>query len=98
MVYHFLHAQTNHVSTMSLELFHTHLGHAYFPVLANVKDIYVPFSKIISHCDIFLRAKQTRDKFHSSTTNAIALFDLIHCDIWGSYKNLLVVPLTSYFS
>lgn len=37
---------------------------------------------------ICLRAKQTRDIFSSSLNNSSAIFDLIHCDLWGPYFTL----------
>ena len=37
-------------------------------------------------CEICLRAKQTRNKFPVSQSNAKEIFDLIHCDIWGPYR------------
>jgi len=37
-------------------------------------------------CEICLRAKQTRSRFPISKNNTKYAFDLIHCDIWGSYR------------
>jgi len=39
-----------------------------------------------SFCDTCFRAKQTRCPFTNSESKADGLFDLIHCDIWDSYK------------
>lgn len=36
-------------------------------------------------CSICLRAKQIHDMFSLSNNNAAAIFDLIHCDLWGPY-------------
>ncbi|KAJ1695814.1 hypothetical protein LUZ63_012512 [Rhynchospora breviuscula] len=37
-------------------------------------------------CDICLRAKQTRDVFPISLNKAVEPFELVHCDIWGPYR------------
>lgn len=37
-------------------------------------------------CDVCFRTKQTRDVFVSSSNKAENCFDLIHCDLWGSYR------------
>ena len=33
-----------------------------------------------------MRAKQTRTQFVASENHAQELFELIHCDIWGTYR------------
>jgi len=43
-------------------------------------------NNMVDICDVCPRAKQTRNKFHVSESNASDLFEIIHCDIWGSYK------------
>ncbi|XP_074306405.1 uncharacterized protein LOC141641649 [Silene latifolia] len=37
-------------------------------------------------CDICLRAKQTRERFHTSDNKATTIFELIHVDLWGDYR------------
>lgn len=37
-------------------------------------------------CDSYVRAKHTRLSFPNSYIKTIACFELIHCDIWGSYR------------
>lgn len=37
-------------------------------------------------CDSCVRAKHTRLSFPSSNIKSDACFDLIHCDVWGSYR------------
>lgn len=39
-----------------------------------------------SVCDAYYRAKQTRSPFPSSKNNALSCFDLVHCDLWGPYR------------
>ena len=38
-------------------------------------------------CDTCQRAKQTRETFPLSNNQASNAFDLIHCDLWGPYRN-----------
>jgi len=40
------------------------------------------------YCDVCQRAKQTRNKFHVSDFRASHAFELIHCDLWGLYRNV----------
>lgn len=37
-------------------------------------------------CDSCFRAKQTRSSFPLSNKRAAKCFDLIHCDLWGAYR------------
>ncbi|CAH9072861.1 unnamed protein product, partial [Cuscuta europaea] len=37
-------------------------------------------------CDICARAKQTREIFTPSINRALHMFELIHCDVWGPYR------------
>lgn len=41
------------------------------------------FNKV---CDTCQRAKQTRETFPLSISQASNKFDLIHCDLWGPYR------------
>lgn len=36
-------------------------------------------------CGICLRAKQTRDCFQLSTNKTTRVFEMIHCEVWGTY-------------
>jgi len=40
----------------------------------------------VNVCDVCLRAQQPRNQFYISESIADDLFELIHCDIWSSYK------------
>lgn len=42
--------------------------------------------EISKSCEVCQRAKQTRDSFPTYKHKASAIFDLIHCDLWGPYK------------
>lgn len=44
-------------------------------------------SKHNSLCDICFRVKQSCESFSNSLNKASEIFSLIHCDIWGPYKN-----------
>lgn len=83
---------------MSSDLFHKCLGHASFSALSNIKDIPTYFNKDNSLCDIFLHAKQARDKFHISNIHTNAPFDLIHCDIWGPYSEKSSCRLSYFYT
>lgn len=41
-------------------------------------------------CNICLHAKQTCDSFPLSENNASGIFKLIHCDLWGLYKDVSI--------
>ena len=71
-------------------LWHMRLGHPSSEVLS-----YLPSSLGVvgesqknkgNPCEIYLRAKQTRNSFPTSHNNAAEIFDLLHCDIWGPYR------------
>lgn len=67
------------------DTWHQRLGHP----SNGVFDLLPVLSKRVSDfssCDVCLRAKQTRDMFHSSNNKASKIFELIHLDIWGPYR------------
>ncbi|CAH9138265.1 unnamed protein product [Cuscuta epithymum] len=72
-------------ATLDSNLWHRRLGHA-----SNGKLRHISFLKGLqqnsSFCDPCLRAKQTRLPFPNSTSKSTCCFELIHCDIWGSYR------------
>ena len=37
-------------------------------------------------CEICTRAKQTRCSFPTSSNKTMALFEMVHCDLWGPYR------------
>ncbi|KAL1221457.1 Retrovirus-related Pol polyprotein from transposon TNT 1-94 [Cardamine amara subsp. amara] len=71
------------------ELWHRRLRHPSSKVLSVLSSCFgfsnnsTEFEK---SCDIFVRAKQTRDVFSQSSNKADGCFSLIHCDLWGPYK------------
>ncbi|PNX93517.1 retrovirus-related Pol polyprotein from transposon TNT 1-94 [Trifolium pratense] len=74
---------------VSFDLLHQRLGHASLKVLQMLPNVR-PSSKNNSctqTCEICLRAKQSRDNFPVSENKAATPFHLIHCDLWGPYRN-----------
>lgn len=47
-------------------------------------------------CSICLCSKKTRDVFPLSQSNAIEIFNLIHCDLWDPYNSTFTCG-ASYF-
>ncbi|GKB12012.1 ribonuclease H-like domain-containing protein [Tanacetum coccineum] len=66
---------------------HYRLGHLAEPVLNVLKD-YLQIDKKdnIGCCEIYQRAKQTREHFPLSDHTSKSLGDLVHLDLWGPYK------------
>ncbi|GJY90671.1 putative RNA-directed DNA polymerase [Tanacetum coccineum] len=63
------------------------LGHPTDQVLSIIsKSIGFKYDKHVSPCDIYHKAKQTRDPFPLSDHKSVALGDLVHLDLWGPYK------------
>lgn len=76
-------------------LWHHRLGHpshrvvSLLPGVTSNKDSF-------KNCDICFRAKQTRQCFPDSSNCSNAIFDLIHCDLWGPYRTTALCG-TRYF-
>lgn len=69
-------------------LWHRRLGHPSFGVLG-----FLPFLSGVSNnsdkfggCDICFKSKQTRGVFPKSSNKASVIFELIHVDLWGPYR------------
>lgn len=79
------------VSTAN-DMWHKRLRHP-FDVVLQVLNNELKFSgcKAIDVCDICHKAKQTRELFPLSYHKSADCFDLIHCNVWGSYR------VASYF-
>jgi len=78
--------QVNAVKSSSL--WHRRLGHPSSGVLSFLPNsLGVVFKRDNNQvCDICYRAKQMRNQFHVSHNKEKCVFDLIHCDIWGPYR------------
>jgi len=89
-VYYYKHGslgniQANAVTTDSL--WHKRLGHPSNQVLGLLpKSLGIFTSRNNDVCEICTRAKQTRAKFAISQNKVECVFGLIHCDIWGPYR------------
>ncbi|KAL8145688.1 hypothetical protein AgCh_003726 [Apium graveolens] len=61
------------------------LGHPSVDVLTKLPDVHVKYCDF-SSCDICHFSKQHRLSFDSSNSYSSNVFDMIHIDVWGSYK------------
>ena len=71
------------------ELWHRRLGHpssAVLSVLSHVGSFSRNSEDSEKVCNVCVRSKQTRNKFPDSINKADDSFDLIHCDLWGPYR------------
>ncbi|XP_071708189.1 uncharacterized protein [Rutidosis leptorrhynchoides] len=76
-------------SYISKQLWHYRLGHPSNHVLDILKKkiaITNCDKKLIEPCDIFHKAKQTRDSFPLSDHKTTSLGELVHLDLWGPFK------------
>lgn len=72
--------------TSDVNLWHVRLGHLPFSVMRKFDLIHFP-SNFECVCDIYPRARQTRNPFPISKIKSKRLFELIHIDTWGPYKH-----------
>ncbi|KAK3029325.1 hypothetical protein RJ639_038423 [Escallonia herrerae] len=70
----------------SYELWHRHMGHPSNQPLIHLPTVPVVSPSLKTICDVCCRAKHTRTVFPASTSRAMDIFGLIHCDIWGFYR------------
>ena len=66
---------------------HQRLGHALFSVLATLPMFSSNKISTLGPCDTCFRAKQTIEVFYDSNNKSNECFALIHCDVWGPYRN-----------
>ncbi|GJU82892.1 transposon ty3-I gag-pol polyprotein [Tanacetum coccineum] len=71
----------------NMALWHSRLGHPSFSVLQQIKSISTSYNCNSHECNVCPLAKQQALPFPHSNSNATALFDLIHIDLWGPYKH-----------
>ncbi|KAL0463173.1 UNVERIFIED_CONTAM: hypothetical protein Slati_0204900 [Sesamum latifolium] len=80
-----LHSVTDSSTYNEYTLWHHRLGHVSAETLKHISSI--KFNKSPSYpCDVCHLAKQQRFSFPSSDTKVTSMFDLVHIDIWGPYK------------
>ncbi|KAL2905464.1 Retrovirus-related Pol polyprotein from transposon TNT 1-94 [Bienertia sinuspersici] len=72
----------------TFELWHRRMGHPSDKIIKLVLALRdsscSPFMN--KPCEICPQAKQTRDSFPDSDSRASRIFEMIHCDFWGSYR------------
>ncbi|KAK3036129.1 hypothetical protein RJ639_031710 [Escallonia herrerae] len=69
----------------SYELWHRRMGHPSSQPLIHLPTVSVVSPSLKTICDVCCRAKHSRTVFPDSTSHAMDIFGLIHCDIWGPY-------------
>jgi len=72
----------------TFDLWHKKLGHHSSKVVELVPNVKSGRSSSMCNrtCDVFLRAKQTRESFPLSNNTSLDVFELIHCDLFGPYR------------
>ncbi|KAK3038938.1 hypothetical protein RJ639_027566 [Escallonia herrerae] len=70
----------------SYELWHRRMGHPSCLPLIHLPIVSIVSPSLKTICDVCCRAKHSRTVFPDSTSRAMDIFGLIHCDIWGPYK------------
>ena len=90
-VYYYKKSKPNQVNVVSTRcLWHKRLGHPSSDIMSLLPHCLEidcgPNKAKDKLCEICLYTKQTRNRFPISKNNAKHIFDLIHCDIWGSYR------------
>ncbi|KAI3457340.1 hypothetical protein Pfo_014003 [Paulownia fortunei] len=73
------------MSSLDCTLRHSRLGHISTKRLVLLPHISSTYKKFDS-CDMCHFAKQRKLPFSTSTSSSNAIFDLIHCDIWGPFS------------
>ncbi|KAK3019238.1 hypothetical protein RJ639_004682 [Escallonia herrerae] len=71
----------------SYELWHWRMGHPSSQPLIHLPTVPVVSPSFKTICDVCCRAKHTWTVFPDSTSRAMGIFGLIHCDIWGPYRS-----------
>ncbi|KAF7830214.1 Retrovirus-related Pol polyprotein from transposon TNT 1-94 [Senna tora] len=76
---------------------HNRLGHSPFAVIKQIQEIKLDSNDFLTACDVCHYAKQQRCAFPKSVTRSNCIFDLIHVDLWGPYKEKCVFTSAAYF-
>lgn len=70
-----------------MDLWYKRLGHPSEKALKFIPHVsQLSRSKNNRPCDVCPRARQHMDSFPLSENNTASLFELVHCDLWGSYR------------
>ncbi|KAL2939841.1 Retrovirus-related Pol polyprotein from transposon RE1 [Bienertia sinuspersici] len=70
----------------SFDLWHQRMGHPSESVLKLIPNVSSSSRRKNKVCDICPRAKQSRCSFPISENKASRIFELVHIDLWGSYR------------
>ncbi|GKA51299.1 hypothetical protein Tco_0744495 [Tanacetum coccineum] len=73
------------VTQSELSVFHDRIGHTSLSKMTHIND-YKSLDTTNYFCDTCLTAKNHRLPFNRSTTSSSVPFELLHVDLWGSYK------------
>ncbi|KAF7826368.1 Cysteine-rich RLK (receptor-like protein kinase) 8 [Senna tora] len=87
----------NSVTTCKTNVWHNRLGHCPFTVFKQIEEIKVNSENFPAACDVCHFAKQQRNPFPKSITRSEHIFDLIHVDLWGPYKEKCIFTNATYF-
>lgn len=77
-------------SSKDSNLWHVRFGHPSSIVLKHVTCLKDVSSDDFFFCEVCPLAKQTRIPFHRSNSMSSDIFDLLHVDIWGPYRQLSI--------
>ncbi|KAK3019234.1 hypothetical protein RJ639_004678 [Escallonia herrerae] len=80
----------------SYELWHRRMGHLSSQPFIHLPTVLVVSPSLKTICDVCCRAKHSRTVFPDSTSRAMDIFGLIHCDIWGPYR-VSIITGAKYF-
>nr|GEV36935.1 ribonuclease H-like domain-containing protein [Tanacetum cinerariifolium] len=81
------HANSTFVCHKYKQLWYSRLGHPTDHVLSILSGkIGLKYYKHVSPCDIYHKAKQTKEPFPLSNHKSLAVGDLVHLDLWGPYR------------
>lgn len=73
------------MAVIDSELWHRRLGHPSRQVDFSGTGLTLG-ARLSKECDVCHRAKQTRSNFPKSMNKAEFSFQLVHCDLWGPYR------------
>nr|GEV75516.1 ribonuclease H-like domain-containing protein [Tanacetum cinerariifolium] len=74
------------ICNLSKYICHERLGHPSDHVLKVLENDLALDNSDLDHCEIYQRAKQTREPFPLSEHKSSVLAELVHLDLWGPYK------------
>ena len=86
--------------THDSQLRHSRLGHLFFLFSRKITGLASHVQQCtLLPCDVCHFAKQSRSSFSSSDeSHALVPFELLHCDLWGSYKHKTYFTYNSFFT